>query len=221
MFPLFYCAKGSNARARDSINAIFCFPRVYNDKIIESLLEFTNPRLSKVRTITERVIHLRKLIESHHQHHFNASFIAREIEEPLADLHHKLRALRVIDDSYTRATSISIELALYILWPSQSAAHLTLLAEELKTAISKFPIKGCSFMNLTSFQLVIGAISAETGSSTRKWYIQCLASEVKAMQLRGWRDPLNLLQSRDKYAGTLKDTLGALWDELYSLASEE
>lgn len=158
------------------------------------------------------------MIDFHHADNFSAGVVAREIEEPLADLHFELRALRVIDNAYVQATSIAIELALYGLWPSQSPAHLTLLAEGLKEAICQYPIKGCSYMKLTSFQLVIGSISAEVGSSTRAWFIDCFVGEVRAMQLRGWKDPLSLLQSRDSQAGIRKGVLSELWEEIYSLA---
>jgi hypothetical protein len=76
-------------------------------------------------------------------------------------------------------------------------------------------------MNLTSFPLMIGAISADEDSLTRTWFVDLLAREVRAMQLRGWNRPLSLLQN--KYNNNKSSLVGgfkALWHELYDAANE-
>lgn len=206
---------------RDSVNAIFNFPRLYHERIIEALIDYDDQRMPRVKGICDSVIQLQKMIDSHHQHQFNATLVAREIEEPLAQLHYKVRALRAIDDVYVQATARAIELVLYLLWPSKSGAYLTLLAGELKETICRFPIKGCSYMNLTSFPLMIGAIAADEDSLPRAWFVDRLAREVRAMQLRGWSRPLSLLQN--KYNNSKSSLMGrfkSLWHELHYVANE-
>lgn len=114
----------------------------------------------------------------------------------MANLHYEARHLRDNDNSQIDAVGRTIELILYLLWPPQSAAHLTLLAGELKDSICRYPFKRCVIMDLTSFQLMVGVLAAEKGSSTRKWFMDKLFMAMQCMQLRGWQRPFDLLESR-------------------------
>lgn len=205
---------------RDSVNAIFNFPRLYHERILEIMRDCNDQKISQIRAICDSVTQIQETIGSQHSQEFDSYSIAQEIEEPLAKLHYEVRALRSLDDPYVQATARSIELVLYLLWPSQSGAHLTLLAGELKDTICRFPIQGCSYMNLTSFQLMIGAIAANENSSTRGWFVDKMAREVRAMQLRGWNDPLSLLTNRNMPIKALTVRLQALWEELHHRAAE-
>ncbi|KGO69002.1 Protein of unknown function DUF3468 [Penicillium italicum] len=206
---------------QDSVNAIFNFPRLYHERILEALIDYDDQRILRIKGTCDSVIQLQKMIDSHHQHRLEPTLVAREIEEPLAQLHYEVRALRAFDDVYVQATARAIELVLYLLWPSRSGAYLTLLAGELKEAICRFPIKGCSYMNLTSFPLMIGAIAADEDSLPRAWFVDRLAREVRAMQLRGWNRPLSLLQNKfNNNKSSLIGRFQALWHELYYVANE-
>lgn len=202
------------------MNAIFNFPRLYHERILDIFKDCNDQRFSQIRAICDSVTQLQETIGSQHSQEFDSDSIAREIEEPLANLHYNVRALRALDDPYVQATARSIELVLYLLWPSQSGAHLTLLAGELKDTICRFPIQGCSHMNLTSFQLMIGAIAANENSPTREWFVDRMAREVRAMQLRGWNEPLSMLTKRIISIKALTGRLQALWEELYQRAAE-
>lgn len=127
---------------RDSVNAIFNFPRLYHERILEALIDYEDQRIPIVKGICDSVIQLQKMIDSHHQHKFDATLVAREIEEPLAQLHYKVRALRGIDDVYAEATARAIELVLYLLWPSKSGAYLTLLAGGVERNNMSIPDQG-------------------------------------------------------------------------------
>ncbi|KAJ5272407.1 hypothetical protein N7478_007532 [Penicillium angulare] len=193
---------------------IFGFPRVYHESIIHSLSWWHDARILKIPTICDRVIQLRKLIDSHHQYHFDDTFVAREIEEPLAKLHYEARDLRDENNSQIDSVGRTIELILYLLWPSQSAAHLTLLAEELKGAICRYPFKRCVVMDLTSFQLMIGALAADKGSDTRMWFMDKISMAVQFMQVRGWERPLEILERRSLLEAGLMDRFRGVWQEL-------
>jgi hypothetical protein len=180
---------------------------------------YHDEKMANLAAICNSIVQLQKAIDSYHRHGLDAASIAQEIEEPLARLHHEARALRVSDKPHVDAAARAIELVLYLLWPSQSGAHLTLLASELKEVMCRFPIKGCSYMDLTSFQLMIGAIAADKGSLTRTWFVKRLSRAVQWMRLRGWHEPLSLLQKRFVCDAGLIKGFEDLWRELHDDAA--
>ncbi|KAL4866973.1 hypothetical protein BDV12DRAFT_128513 [Aspergillus spectabilis] len=180
----------------DSINSIMDFPRVWHRSVIDALGEYHGQRIQKLADICESVAQLRKVIDAQHTHPLNAIAIAREIEEPVARLHYEARGLRTTDNPYIDSAARAIELVLYLLWPTQSRAHLTYLAGGLKDAIARFPIKGCPYMDLSSFLVMIGAVAADKGSAARAWFVNRISKAVRWMQTRGWHEPLELLEKR-------------------------
>ncbi|KAJ5827157.1 Polyketide synthase enoylreductase [Penicillium robsamsonii] len=164
-------SRAMNAPPPWMIDLIVQLVSLYHERILEALIDYDDQRILGIKRICDSVIQLQKTIESHHQHRLDPTVVAREIEEPLSQLHYDVRDLRDVDDVYVQAIARAIELVLYLLWPSWSGAYLTLLAGELKEAISRLPLKGCSYMNLTSFPLMIGAIAAEEDSLARMWFV--------------------------------------------------
>ncbi|KAL2860971.1 uncharacterized protein BJX67DRAFT_317822 [Aspergillus lucknowensis] len=199
---------------QDSINNIFGFPRVWHPTILSALGDYHQQSIPKLVATCDSVVQLGKVITSHHDSPFDTPLIAQEIEEPLARLHYEARSLRASDNLHIDAAARAIELVLYLLWPSQSTAHLTLLAGELGAVMRRFPVQGCSYMQLTSFQLMVGAVAAEEGSAARAWFIDILSTSVRCMQLRGWQEPLNLLKLRPASDIGLIDRFRHLWKEL-------
>ncbi|KAL4880310.1 hypothetical protein BJY04DRAFT_219304 [Aspergillus karnatakaensis] len=200
----------------DSVNRIFDFPRIWHPSIIEALGNCHEGKVQELADICDRVARLRRVIDLHHEQPLDPMSIAREIEEPVAVLHYEARGLRIHDSPYIDAAARAIELLLYLLWPTQSQAHLTYLAGELKEAIVRFPIKGCSYMDLSSFHLMIGAVAAEEGSAERAFFIDGISRAVHWMQARGWKQPLELLEKRflkDGDAGVI-GRFRALWKEI-------
>ncbi|KAL4777230.1 hypothetical protein BDW60DRAFT_202141 [Aspergillus nidulans var. acristatus] len=188
---------------QDSINNIIGFPRVWYQSIVQILGEQRDRRILKLAEISDSVIKLRKVIESLRMSSLNSMSFAQEIEEPLARLHYEARNLRATDNLHIDAAARSIELVLYLLWPTQSAAHLTLLAGELK-------------------ELVIGAIAADKASPVRAWFVDRISKAVRWMRRRGWHDPLSVAEmvigaeSDDGLVGQFK----ALWREIYDIDPE-
>ncbi|KAL4735127.1 hypothetical protein BDV11DRAFT_208768 [Aspergillus similis] len=185
---------------QDSINSIFGFPRVWHQSVVQILGEHHDRRILKLAEISDSVIRLRKVIESLQASSLNSMVVAQEIEEPLARLHYEARNLRATDNLHIDAAARTIELILYLLWPTQSAAHLTLLASELK-------------------ELVIGAIAADKASPIRAWFVDRVSKAVQWMQRRGWHDPLTVVETAigaeldDGLVGKFK----ALWREIYDI----
>lgn len=126
----------------------------------------------------------------------NRQLIAEDIDAPLTRLREKSQKLRRSKkNKYVYATALTLELILCLLWPPALQSNsLHNLAEELQQTTSQFPKMPCPYMDLTSCQFIIGAVSAETGSSTRMWFVDKLTSAARAMQDRGWSDePFEIL----------------------------
>ncbi|BCS26786.1 uncharacterized protein APUU_51497A [Aspergillus puulaauensis] len=205
---------------QDSVNSIFGFPRAWHPKLIHALREYHDGKITKLSSICDNVMQLRWVINCHHQSPLDPISIAEVIEEPLAELHHQARALRSPDNVHIDAAARAVELVLHLLWPTKSPAHLTLLASELKGRRSHFPIRHCPYMDLTSYQLMVGAVAAEKGSDARAWFVDRVTRSVRWMQNRGWNEPLSLLEKRalDGDMG-LMPQFRALWRELYDVAA--
>lgn len=134
-------------------------------------------------------------IDAFHTYRHSPSSAAEAIEEPLTRLRNKTRALRLDESPFVQSTSLALELILHMSRPSQSETNLTALAEELKEALCMIQLRACSYMDLTSFPLMLGAIAANPGSETRAWFYTRLKGAVLALQQRGWDNPLELFDS--------------------------
>ncbi|KAL6231232.1 hypothetical protein BDW75DRAFT_233761 [Aspergillus navahoensis] len=185
---------------QDSINNTFEFPRVWHQSIVQILGEHHDRRILKLAEISDSVIRLRKVIGSLDANSVNTIPVAQDIEEPLARLHYEARNLRATDNLHIDAAARTIELILYLLWPTQSAAHLTLLAGELK-------------------ELVIGAIAADKVSPVRAWFVERISNAVRWMQQRGWQNPLSVVETvfESEADNGLVGRFKALWKELYEV----
>ncbi|KAL4933209.1 uncharacterized protein BDV17DRAFT_104927 [Aspergillus undulatus] len=200
----------------DSINEIFGYPRGWHPNVVSALSSYREQGISELSAICDSVIQIRKVIDSHRRQPLDEMRIAPEIEEPLARLHFETRALRGTGNLHVDAAARAIELALYLLWPTQSSAHLTLLAGEFKDSISEFPIRRCAYMDFTSFQLMIGAVAAAKGSHVRAWFVSRISEAVRWMQKRGWTEPLSLLEEAIGPGNDdgLNGRFRALWTEV-------
>ncbi|KAL3440351.1 hypothetical protein BJX65DRAFT_300536 [Aspergillus insuetus] len=199
---------------QDSINGILGFPRIWHPSVINALSHYHDQRLSKLAALCDGVSRLKGMVDSHHEHALDSVLVAQAIEEPLAQLHYEARTLRTSDKIHIEAAARAIEIVLHLLWPTHSAAYLTLLASELRGVMQRFPIKGCPYMHMTCFQLMVGAIAAERGSPARTWFVDRISIAVRWMQLRGWPEPLRLLQERLVSDIGLNGRFKQLWTEL-------
>ena len=90
------------------------------------------------------------------------------------------------------------------------------IAVELKEAFCRLEIMTCSYMDLTSCQLMIGAVAARKGSHTREWFMEKLKSAVEALRSRGWDNPRQILEKGFVIDSSLIISFRALWKELDS-----
>ncbi|EED13371.1 hypothetical protein TSTA_058600 [Talaromyces stipitatus ATCC 10500] len=165
-------------------------------KIIDAIGDSGGLRIRQIAEICEGVIAMRKSINMYHMGHSDNESVLEDIEEGLTRLREKSQKLgRRKNNEYVQATVLTLELILDILWPQGLQSDYTKsLVEELQETSSRLPKIPCPYMDLTSCQLIIGAVAAESGSSTRIWFVSKLTSAARAMQERGWAEPFQILE---------------------------
>lgn len=125
----------------------------------------------------------------------NSEYTVQEIEALLSKLLHQARNLRRVGDNKAiHATAQTVEIILYILWPGSYAPSLQILADELKETLLQLPVRGCSYMDFTSCQHLIGAMVAQRSTSTQGWFVNKLTTAAKEMRFRGWDQPFEVLE---------------------------
>lgn len=170
----------------------------------------------KVADISDSLIQLRRSIDDHRKCSPGSDVEAQSIETDWNSLLCQARALQSENDPFVQATSRAIELILYLSWRHKPEANLTLLAGELKEALCRLPTRPCLFMDLTSCQLMLGAVAASEGSQVRAWFVARLRRSVLALRSRGWMRPLEILEKGFVSDMGLVARFRVLWKELDS-----
>ncbi|KAK3291577.1 uncharacterized protein B0H64DRAFT_330349 [Chaetomium fimeti] len=186
----------SNMIIFDAINAVFGFPLCCDKRLLDAVQPYGIPAITKVADMTQHLLHLRDLITAYH--HERSPF-KNEIDQKWAHLLHEARELRrsVPENPYVVATSLSAEILLWLCWENQlTPGGLTQLAGELRQAICRFPFRPCSFTEMVSCPMMLGAIAARPGSETRAWFVGRLRRSVAAAKSRAWARPLDMVEKK-------------------------
>ncbi|KAI8631870.1 hypothetical protein F5Y19DRAFT_422399, partial [Xylariaceae sp. FL1651] len=182
----------------DAVNNVFHFPRFYHQKFVDIARVAHGAQYQsfiRVAALCEELIHFRQSIAESQRYPLGSSFIADHVMEPMLILLRKTRALRVDENLVVQATSIAFELIIYLSWsPRPGAINLTAIAGELKEAICGLPVRPCSYMDLTSCQLIVGAIAAYKDSPTRAWFVDKFKNVLHALKSRGWDNAIDILE---------------------------
>ncbi|RDW57977.1 hypothetical protein BP6252_13388 [Coleophoma cylindrospora] len=213
---IYYVEKRLTETVRDSTNDVFNFPLVYHKKIIDAIRIHGNQPICDVADISDGLVQLRKSIDTHRNSSSASDVQAKEIEESWNGLLYQARALRYEDNPFVQATSRAIELILYLSWYPRLEASISLLASELKEELCRLPVRSCLFMDLTSCQMMLGAIAAGEGSQVRAWFVARLRRAVLTLRSRGWVRPLEILEAGFPSHVGLVARFRALWKELDS-----
>ena len=172
--------------------------------------------ICRVAKISNSLIQLRDLIDTHRQSSSGSNVRVKEIETNWNDLFFQARSLRLEDNPFVQATSRAIEMILFLSWYPQQEAKLRLLVSELKEALCRLPVRPCLFMELTSCQMMLGAIVAGEGTQVRAWFVARLRRAVLALRSRGWDRPLEILEKGFVSNVGLVARFRDLWKELDS-----
>ncbi len=206
----------------DSINAVFGFPMVYDNKIIDAArLHGTNAILLKIARLPDSLVQLRDLLERHNKSTASSDSLLREIDQKWTNILQLTQDLRANASEnnlnpYVEATSISGEILLWLCWRNHQsfADHLAHLAEQLKQAISRFPFRPCSFTEMTSCQMMLGALAARPDSDARAWFVAKFTRAVAALRARGWEKPLGIVRGRVQTEMVGVGRAEELWEEV-------
>lgn len=199
---------------RDSTNAVFGSPLVYHRKVIDAIRAYDNQPICEVANISDSLVQLRKQIDTYRKYPSGSDCQQEDIKESWNSLLLQARALRSEHNLFILATSLAIELILFLLWFPQLQANTELLAGELKEAMCQFPFRPCVYMDLTSCQLILGAVAAADGSQVKAWFVARLRKAALALRSRGWVQPFESLEKSFVSDARLAARFRALWKDL-------
>lgn len=181
--------------SRDLVNGIFEFPRAYHPVLARDLAEYDCPVISTLDDMARKVRKLRRLIEMHMQHPLQPETVGLEIQKPHDQVLRNVEILLAHENAYVRNTAKAIQLILSLSWPLETDhVKSALLASEMKDGLAGLPGRSCLYMDVSSCQIIIGAVASERGSEAREWFVDKLRRAMKAVQDRGWKRPYELLE---------------------------
>lgn len=198
----------------DALNNVLHFPRFYHENIVETAKEYGYHPAWDVVALCSDLAQYRDSLQMRKQ-------LGLELDAETDKLYNALlrraRELQTYENTIIRATCFGVELVLHIsqhYYGCELRPNLTDTAAGMKEALSKSTNRRCFYMDLTSFHLMIGAITAEEGSQTKAWFIDKLRRAVLAVEARGWERPLEVLEKGLVLDEDLASSLRALWHEI-------
>ncbi|KAI1271090.1 hypothetical protein F5Y07DRAFT_393013 [Xylaria sp. FL0933] len=204
----------------DTINDVFEFPRFYHRKFISTARTVQGARYStliRLADICEDLARWMRRVNTSRECPQSSSFIMEHIMQPMHDILSQTQALRAGTDATLRASCIAVELIIYLSWGSPNGAvDLTTVASELKEAIYASQFRPCCYSDLTSCQLMIGAMAADEGSPVRAWFIGRLKGAWRVVKSRGCSDVMDILERNMRFKTSLNTRFKSLWMELDS-----
>lgn len=190
------------------------FPRFYHQKVVEAISAYDDQSFLQVVNLSASIIHLRNSIDAYHKYQLDSGFMIIKIEEPSRILFGQAEALQTDDDPAVQATSKAFKLLLCLSRRPYTRENLMPIVVELKEALCGIQVMPCSYVDLTSCQLMIGVVAADKDSQTRAWFMTRLKNAVEALRSRGWDNPLDILRKGFVVDPSLIVSFRALWKEL-------
>lgn len=203
----------------DALNNVVHFPRFYHGKVIQAVKRYGYHPALDIIALCAEVTKFRDSLELNGRRRFKSNAIIAEPHQAYDSLFRRARKLQTYGNPSIRATSLALEIMLHISRHhhcSTPLLDLTPTATEMMNALSQATNRGCSFMDLTSCHLMLGAIAADKGSRTRAWFINKMRRAVVAVEARGWKRPLDVVEKGFDPGQDLKASLEAVWQEISS-----
>ncbi|CAG9981231.1 unnamed protein product [Clonostachys byssicola] len=203
----------------DAVNYILGYPRVYHCKLIDAL-ENTSQSLSEVARISDDLIKMRELIDLHllNHKHTDQNRIVSQIDVLSIKLFNEAEILLTDGKPNVRVFAICVELLLKLLWPPlelQSQEKIANLVSNLKTNMNQIPFKPCGIYNdFTSCPIMLGAVSGMKDAPARQWCVNTLKTALAGIRLRGWGEPLTILEKWLKKESMPMEDIRGLWKEV-------
>ncbi|KAH6963114.1 hypothetical protein DER45DRAFT_552475 [Fusarium avenaceum] len=198
----------------DSIGNSILSASYANQPLIQALRNEDDPNKTDFTTLRDEIGILRQLIDRYHASPTPKKQEAAIIHSEVTRLQLEIDTLMGSQENFVRSLHDSLQLFLLLLWPTEKARHLEVLAEELKYALLQPHMRLCSSMHLLVWQLFVGATAARPSSEVRSWYITRLREVLTSLSAGGQATAMETLTesfSPDKY---LLEKFKAVWREL-------
>ncbi|KAI1288167.1 hypothetical protein F5Y03DRAFT_98836 [Xylaria venustula] len=208
----------------DITNDVFGFPRFYHKKFIDTARTAQDDRFSslvRLADVCDNLACWMQTIDESRIRPRESRFMMEHIVQPMHDILSQSQAIREDSDVAAQASCITIELIIYLSWSSLSRINLTSVASELKDAICASQFRPCRYSDLTSCQLMIGAIAADKGSPTRAWFMDRMSNAWRIVKSRGCNDVMDILRSNMRLKTSLESQFRSLWMELDSQSRQQ
>ncbi|OBR03188.1 hypothetical protein CH63R_12315 [Colletotrichum higginsianum IMI 349063] len=153
--------------------------------IVDALGTRNSQVLTHIADVIDKLVALRKTMKAYHEDPTGSESLLGEISKGVQELYIESKALQSNSCPEVKAAALSVQILLHFSWPSSSPENLTLLASNLRAALDTRKIIQCSYMDMTSCQLMLGAMSADYGSETKAWFAGRLKAAVIALRSRG------------------------------------
>jgi hypothetical protein len=146
-------------------------------------------------TLAYRVVLLRGMVRLHREHGYRRDEVDA-ISELSDIIRQRALELGAHANPYARCTAKANLLLSLLSWPLQvDEEACASLADELKAEMEVLPGRSCVYLDLTSCQIIVGAVASAPGSVSRVWFIDKLSRGVRGMQQRGWDNAFGLLET--------------------------
>ncbi|KAI0426241.1 hypothetical protein F5Y09DRAFT_71434 [Xylaria sp. FL1042] len=202
----------------DIANDVFGFPRFYHRRFVSAAHIAQGAQYSsliRLAEICENLARWMTRIEASRRCPQKSDFIMEHIMQPMHDILSQAQTLGTDANATLQASCITVELIIYLSWGSlNGVVNLTTVASELKEAICASQFRPCCYSDLTSCQLMIGAMAADKGSQVRAWFIDRLKSAWRVVKSRGCNDVMDVLERNMTFRTSLKTRFKLLWMEL-------
>ncbi|KAM0250819.1 hypothetical protein ACHAP5_002036 [Fusarium lateritium] len=196
----------------DSIGNSILSASYANQPLIQALRNEDDPNKLDFTTIRDELDILRQSIDKYHASpkKQDASIIRSEV----ARLQLQINTLMGCQENYVRSLHGSLQLFILLLWPTEKASRLEVLAGELKLALLQPHMRLCSSMHLLVWQLFVGATAAKPMSEVRSWYIARLREVLTSLSMGGQATAMETLMESFAPDKHLLEKFKAVWREI-------
>lgn len=198
----------------DAINERVAIGSALHEKIVYSLAADDSQILLDVAHISDAISHIRQAMDLSYQYDMPPEYLLHEIDEPLSVIEADAYAIRG-QKLYIDALSIGIVIFLHLSWERSPLSTVTLgaMSNDLMETLGKHGTPLCASLDLTTWQLMVGGISA-TEFTTRQWFVSMLRKYFAVLHIRTWEHAVKKLGKTFMPDSRLMSRFKAFWDEV-------
>ncbi|KAM0266782.1 hypothetical protein ACHAPA_006559 [Fusarium lateritium] len=198
----------------DSIGNSILSASYSNQPLIQALRNEDDPNKLDFTTIRDELDILRQSIDRYHASPTPKRHDAEIISSEITRLQLQIDTLMGCQENFVRSLHGSLQLFILLLWPTEKAGRLEVLAGELKYALLQPHMRLCSSMHLLVWQLFVGATASKPLSEVRSWYITRLREVLACLSVGGQATAMETLTESFAPDKHLLEKFKAVWREI-------